>query len=786
MTTKDDSTKAPETGAEKTPETGAQKAPPAGEKSAETAAEKAPDNQERPRKIVRSGSTAARARPAGGEGGAEGEAGAPSGGGEGAGAGGASPEGGGEGAAAKGEARPRPAGRPVLDMRAPRPATPGARPAGGPRPGGPRPAPRGRPEGSRDDLLGPRRPVGGLGAEGRPIGERRPSGGPGGRPRSEGGPPGVRRPRPEGAPPGPRPPRAEGGEERSGAPRPPRAEGAARPMGPGGGPRPRPEGGPPGERRPRPDGGAPPGRRSPEGRPEGAPGARPSGEGQRPSGAARPSGQGQAAKPAGAEAKPQGGQADAKGGKAAGPAERQASKPVIVPVHVPLAKTAAVAKKPALTPKEALSAKARAAQATKGGKAEAPKAEAPKTEAPAPADASGQAAEATSSVFDEGALAATWEGAKETLKRVGDKALSLVDAWLGGSNAAAIAATAEADDAPGPVRKAARRALNVLKARGIAIPSKPHVARVEAKADVLEAAFIPPDATGTTSITITSRDSSGRYHIAEVIARDPVGILHAGSGWLSGSQLKEGRSRAAESMGVAPVSVPVEWARHRIAESRKLNATSKQVLPLGLERCRELIEPVPEEAPKHPTDDLDAEVTSELAWARAPGSSALHDEPEFRGWLPDRKVLEEVLQGVGKRLGSDGLKDSGRVSAALDEEIQMATDRFFSPEVRTLISTRMRDAAISVRARKGDAKATEVLAVARAVREAGLITSPPREIPFLVGFLQKGIGALAQQGGGSLRIPVGGGLPSMPSTPEGGGGESAGSSGETTQESGGA
>jgi hypothetical protein len=83
----------------------------------------------------------------------------------------------------------------------------------------------------------------------------------------------------------------------------------------------------------------------------------------------------------------------------------------------------------------------------------------------------------------------------------------------------------------------------------------------------------------------------------------------------------------------------------------------------------------------------------------------------------------------------------------------------------------MRDAAISIRARKGDSRATEVLAVARAVREAGLITSPPREIPFLVAFVQKGIGALAQQGGGSLRIPMSSGLPSTSSEQ---GGEPAG------------
>jgi butyrate kinase len=90
----------------------------------------------------------------------------------------------------------------------------------------------------------------------------------------------------------------------------------------------------------------------------------------------------------------------------------------------------------------------------------------------------------------------------------------------------------------------------------------------------------------------------------------------------------------------------------------------------------------------------------------------------------------------------------------LREEMEASTDRFFSPEVRNVVASRMVDAAISIRARKGAERATDVLAVARAVKEAGLITAPPREIPFLVAFMQKGISIMAHQGGGSLRIPM--------------------------------
>ncbi|KYG07886.1 hypothetical protein BE21_26740, partial [Sorangium cellulosum] len=337
----------------------------------------------------------------------------------------------------------------------------------------------------------------------------------------------------------------------------------------------------------------------------------------------------------------------------------------------------------------------------------------------------------------------------------GDAAPALVDAWLGASNAEAIAAAAESEEASGTARKAARRALNVLKSRGAAIPTRPRVVRLaEERAEVVEATLIPPDSSGTEAIAITSRDTSGRYRIAEVIVREGVGVVHAGAGWLSGSQLKEGRARAQDNLGTAPVPVSLEWARHRIALARRQNAASGQVLPLGLEGCRDLIDPAPEAEPRHPVADLEESLTDEQVASHIAGSASLHDEPEFRHWLPARQALDELLQKVGQRLGAAGMRDPALVNTALREELELATDRFFSPEVRGQLATRIRSSAVSLRARRGDAAATAALAVARAIKAAGLITSPPREIPFLAAFFQKALGVLAQQGGGQLRVPV--------------------------------
>ncbi|UQA60796.1 hypothetical protein [Polyangium aurulentum] len=610
-----------------------------------------------------------------------------------------------------------------------------------------RPAPRtfnlnaGRPRGATP---GPRRPpprYSGDVSEARPTEGMRPRPGPNAA-RSAMGPRPSRPQRPEGEarPEGDRPPRAarpEGGD------RPPRRD--------------RPAGGPQGQRTGGPEGRTfAPREDRPRGpRPEGR-GPRPEGRGPRPDARAEAPAQKPEVKAAAPAPKP--------AAPPPAPAKPEPPKKSSIVLIAPPPKATggkSAAPKPALTAKEALAAKAKAAQ-NKGGK--------PAPARPQEATEATQAAPVETPQFDSADLSVGWDGAVAAARKAGDHGSALVDAWLAGSNAEAIAALADADDAPGPARKAARRAINILKARGASIPTRPRVARVDTRSEVaLEATYLPPDGSGTTALSITSRDASGRYHLAEVIVREPIGILNAGSAWLSGSQLKEGRNRALEGLGVAPAPVPVEWARWKIAAARKLNATSGQILPLGLEGCRELIEPVPEAEPPHPLADLEAEVTSEMASARAPGSASLHEEPEFRGWLPDRGSLEELLQKLGQRLGPEGVRDPEQVNAALKEEIESATDRFFSPEARNVVATRMREAAISVRGRKGSERAREVLAVARAVREAGLITSPPREIPFLVGFFQKGISMLAHQGGGSLRIPVaplGTPAPAPASTPE--------------------
>src|SRR5262249_35168191 len=91
----------------------------------------------------------------------------------------------------------------------------------------------------------------------------------------------------------------------------------------------------------------------------------------------------------------------------------------------------------------------------------------------------------------------------------------------------------------------------------------------------------------------------------------------------------------------------------------------------------------------------------------------------------------------------------------LRDALDSATDRFFIVEARERMATLMKDAAVSLLARRGRELAAYVMAVADAVRSAGLITHPPHELRFLGAFFQKALGFIAWKNGGQLPIPMG-------------------------------
>jgi hypothetical protein len=369
--------------------------------------------------------------------------------------------------------------------------------------------------------------------------------------------------------------------------------------------------------------------------------------------------------------------------------------------------------------------------------------------------------------FEPALLNAPATDAIGCLTKAGARAAQLVEAWVKAGNAAAVTEAAERGE--GAARKAARRGLNVLKARGVAIPQTVRVSALagDKPAEQTEAFMLAPDSLGNVLLAIMIRSPTARGKVAFVYLNDELGVHRVDVGELSQSQLKDALAKALPGARYKAVSVPVEWARRRVADARARHAERNVPEPMGFARAESLLSPAPAEAIPHPFDSEGLELSLEDASDMVKRSAELHHLPELQGWFPDKGAVDELFSFVGKALSEAG-HDPGKepppeaMRDTLSEQIAAATDRYFTPERRMRLVPALKDAALSVLARDGEEKALELSALTKVVAEAGLITNPPHEIPFLRGYFEKAVSLLAMQNQGRLRIPIPAAQPAAP------------------------
>ncbi|MCA9598584.1 MAG: hypothetical protein KC776_34975 [Myxococcales bacterium] len=359
----------------------------------------------------------------------------------------------------------------------------------------------------------------------------------------------------------------------------------------------------------------------------------------------------------------------------------------------------------------------------------------------------------TEEKLDAALVKASAEDALTALDSAGSAAVALVDAWVQAKNTAAVMAAAEG--ASGPVRKAARRGLSVLKSRGVAVgePKKEKPAAPKSE-EIVEAYMLAPDTAGSLLFVVATRSVAKRSRSAFVFLNDEVGIHRVDVGEMSQSGLKDAMAKVLPGAQYKPVKVPVEWARYRIAEARKHHAEGGAPEPLGLTSAQALITPVPDKAPVHPFDDEGLELSDEDASEMGAGSTKLHGYPEFRGWFPTRAAVDEMMMKLGETITPGKEPDQEALKELLEKEIDAATDRYFSPQRRAGLTRAMRDSALSILAREGEQAALEVVAAIKCIDRCGLITDPPHEVGFLRGYFEKAVSLMLTQNAGSLRIPV--------------------------------
>jgi len=355
--------------------------------------------------------------------------------------------------------------------------------------------------------------------------------------------------------------------------------------------------------------------------------------------------------------------------------------------------------------------------------------------------------------FDASTLSASGDAVLAQLSTAGARAEALVEAWVAGGNAEAVAIAAERAD--GKARKAARRGLNVLKSRGIKPPEAPRVVNVggEKEAESVEAFMLAPDGSGVSLLVVAARTKSTRYRTLFAFVSRLHGVIDVRTSEFGSAELRESMQGALRGAKYRPVPVPVEWVRFRIAEARRLHRERGVAEPLGFAGAEALLGSSEATEMLHPFDGEGFELGADDVQEFVKKSADLHLLPEFRGWLPSRQAVDEMLAKVGEVLPEGAEPEPSAVEIALKAEVLSATDRFFTPERRADLVLSMKDSALSVLAREGEGRALEIAAAIKGVESCGLITDPPHEVPFLRVFFEKAIGMLLAQGRGQLRVP---------------------------------
>jgi len=311
-----------------------------------------------------------------------------------------------------------------------------------------------------------------------------------------------------------------------------------------------------------------------------------------------------------------------------------------------------------------------------------------------------------------------------------------------------------AERGTGKARKAARRGLNVLKSRGVPIPARSRKASLLTEQGPSSSAWLlPPDSSGIRVLAIAKRAGS-HWRGCIVYLRDDQGVFKVESSQTTPARLIAALKKALPGSGLEPVTVPVDWALFKIAQTRASMVARKLPEPLGFMSAKSVLEPVPSEAPEHPFDTEGFVFEPEDAKVQAADSGSLHHQPEFRSWLPAQKEVQQLLVEVGKHLKPGEEPEQDRVSELLKQEMLAATDRVFTPELRADLVGWMKDAGVSLVAREGEALGLKLAATIQCVETAGLVTDPPRDVPFLRAFFEKAVGLLMAQNGGKLNIPI--------------------------------
>jgi hypothetical protein len=277
------------------------------------------------------------------------------------------------------------------------------------------------------------------------------------------------------------------------------------------------------------------------------------------------------------------------------------------------------------------------------------------------------------------------------------------------------------------VAKEGKRALYLMKTRGVAVPevARPTPAPLQAPPEPSLSCYASAlDGHGERAIWLGRIVPGKGVEVAQAVISDQKGLLELHMGLLGRKEYRTfGKDLLdrGQSMGVAELTF--EAAKGLVAAARDLNRTSGQAPPEGADAWIGRLgpaAPMPDPAASFPA------LPEEEERAAVEASGRLHDLPLIRGWLADEDALRSLAQKLDE-IGVSALyiDEQQRAEAAL-KAVADATSAYFDDGRRALWAGRLFTTADHL-ARTGDAVHAGLAAAAGRALRRGIEVS---QLPF--------------------------------------------------------
>ncbi len=284
------------------------------------------------------------------------------------------------------------------------------------------------------------------------------------------------------------------------------------------------------------------------------------------------------------------------------------------------------------------------------------------------------------------------------------------------------------------VVKEAKRALHILKSRGVAVPEPPRpaaLAPAAAPEPPLAAYATAIDGRGERAVWIPRAIPGKGVEVAQAVLSDELGLVELQIGVVG---RKEWRALARELLQKGAAMGLGEIDRSRaialVAAARGLNDRSGQRVPERADLWLAQLgpsAPLPDPAAAFPPLPPDEEREALAA------SGELHELPLLASWLADEGFLRTVAAKLDEITVSPLYVDEAQRVGQMANTVADAVDRYFDGARRAALSARLYSVAEHLVTADDPAHALAAAAAARALA-AG---TPPRTIPFARLLIEK-------------------------------------------------